>query len=153
MLLHPASPETSTLRKTIRFAAWRGIGLHLQVDQSVPGLVVGLHPAQTEQGCRCMHRQACCKIGCVGVQGHREGCMCVICKQARRTGKPWAGMGANGAASQAVWLPQQHPSAKHAMKAPVLRFGKQAYVTATPQLLGGPLRSHVRTWISSACKL
>ena len=27
-----------------------------------------------------------------GLQVHREGCMCIICKQARRAGKPWGGM-------------------------------------------------------------
>lgn len=77
------------------------------------------------------------------LQGHREGCMCVICKQARRTGKPWSGMGAGGAeaGSQALWSPRsgRHP----ASKAPLLRFGKQAFVRATPQLAGGPLRAHV----------
>lgn len=74
--------------------------------------------------------------------------MCVICKQARRTGKPWSGMGTGGpesGPSQALWIPSQSLSGKHPMsKGPQLRFSKQAYVRATPQLPGGPLRAHVR---------
>ena len=73
--------------------------------------------------------------------------MCVICKQARRTGKPWSGMGAGGDAgpsSQSLWIPGQHAGSKQSgSKAPLLRFNKQAFVRATPQLPGGPLRAHV----------
>ena len=70
--------------------------------------------------------------------------MCVICKQARRTGKSWAGMGAGGeAANQALWIPQANGGKHQVSKGPLLRFSKQAFVRATPQLPGGPLQSHV----------
>ncbi|KAK9827616.1 hypothetical protein WJX81_006673 [Elliptochloris bilobata] len=68
-----------------------------------------------------------------GKPGHREGCLCVICKQARRTGRLWAGMGTGG---PAVWAPSGG-----ARGSPQQRVGKRAYVRACPQLLGGPLRT------------
>ena len=64
------------------------------------------------------------------MQGHREGCMCVICKQARRSGRQWGGM------TDACWLPAAAlPGARKEGPAP--RCGKRAYVRAVAQRPGG----------------
>ena len=64
------------------------------------------------------------------MQGHREGCMCVICKQARRSGRQWGGM------TDACWLPAAAlPGARKEGPAP--RCGKRAYVRAVAQHPGG----------------
>jgi hypothetical protein len=81
-------------------------------------------------------------------QGHREGCLCVICKQARRSGRLWAGMGAGGGA---VWA----PTGGGRRGGPQLRVGKRAFVRACPQVLGGPLQGPVR-WpraVGALCSL
>ena len=83
------------------------------------------------------------------MQGHREGCLCVICKQARRTGKPWAGM-EGGAELAARWVPPPPPTAVLAPRvasnntAPLLRCGKRAYLRATPHIVAGARRHSVR---------
>ena len=73
--------------------------------------------------------------------------MCVICKQSRKTGKGWAGMTGPQAveAAPAVWLPPL-TSKGTARKEPErpLRYGKAAYVTATPFVAGGPRACDVR---------
>ena len=72
------------------------------------------------------------------MQGHREGCMCVICKQARRSGRQWGGM------TDACWLPSTAlPGARR--EGPPLRCGKRAFVRAVAQRPGGTCRSEVRT--------
>ena len=69
--------------------------------------------------------------------------MCVICKQARKTGRAWAGMGAGAQApAPAVWVPA-HSSKAASRKAQQPRFGKGAYVRAVPQIAGGPFVSQV----------
>ena len=72
--------------------------------------------------------------------------MCVICKQARKTGRAWAGMtGAPPPMAQAVWLPPLTSKGTARTKpAPVLRYGKGAYVTATAFVAGGPCVTDVR---------
>ena len=73
----------------------------------------------------------------VCLQGHREGCMCVICKQARRSGRQWGGM------TDAGWLPSTAlPGARR--EGPPLRCGKRAFVRAVAQRPGGTCRSEVR---------
>lgn len=67
--------------------------------------------------------------------------MCVICKQARRTGKPWAGM--PGAAAQ-IWLPGLEPPVKAKGPGPPPRWGKRAFVRACPQVTNGPINLPVR---------
>ena len=74
---------------------------------------------------------------CMHAQGHREGCMCVICKQARRSGRPWAGMIGGDAAS--FWLPPGAAGPGKGAAGPPIRFGKRAYVRAVPQL---PMPAH-----------
>ncbi len=69
--------------------------------------------------------------------------MCVICKQARKTGRAWAGMGSGAQApTPAVWVPA-HSSKASARKTQAPRFGKGAYVRAVPQIAGGPFVSQV----------
>eukprot|EP00891_Asterochloris_glomerata_P002152 jgi/Astpho2/2152/fgenesh1_pg.00040_%23_10_t len=74
-------------------------------------------------------------------QVHREGCMCIICKQARRAGKPWGGMvEADGLA----WQPPPPGAAtgKAAGGRMVLpRYGKRAFLYCTPHAVAG-LRRH-----------
>ena len=71
------------------------------------------------------------------MQGHREGCMCVICKQARRSGRQWGGM------TDACWLPAAAlPGARKEGPAP--RCGKRAYVRAVAQRPGGTSCTEVR---------
>jgi hypothetical protein len=54
--------------------------------------------------------------------------MCVICKQARRSGRAWSGM-------EGCWLPTGvGPPGRDA--GPPLRCGKRAFVRAVPQLVG-----------------
>lgn len=56
--------------------------------------------------------------------------MCVICKQARRSGRQWGGM------TDACWLPAAAlPGARKEGPAP--RCGKRAYVRAVAQRPGG----------------
>jgi hypothetical protein len=68
------------------------------------------------------------------VQGHRDGCMCVICKQARRSGRAWAGM----VPGDPYWSPAGSPHGPpgRATAGPPPRLGKRAYVRAVPQLAG-----------------
>ena len=69
--------------------------------------------------------------------------MCVICKQARKTGRAWAGMGSGAQMpAPAVWVPA-HSSKASSRKAQQPRFGKGAYVRAVPQIAGGPFVSQV----------
>ena len=72
------------------------------------------------------------------VQGHRESCMCVICKQARRTGRPWAGMTGEGAPPP--WVAPEHllPPTRKGDTPVEPRFGKRAFVRSTAQLVRGP---------------
>ena len=84
------------------------------------------------------------------LQGHRDSCMCVICKQSRRTGKPWAGM--LGGSSAPVWIPAPTsaaaagpPASGRKTTAPLPRFGKRAFVRCTPQLVRGAIRKQVQS--------
>ncbi|KAK9830484.1 hypothetical protein WJX72_011976 [[Myrmecia] bisecta] len=81
-------------------------------------------------------------------QVHRENCMCVICKQARRTGKAWAGMSGVGGEGQAnYWLPPHNSGAGQGGRAgrggAPMRFGKRAYLHALPQIVSGNRRHPV----------
>lgn len=60
--------------------------------------------------------------------------MCVICKQARRSGRAWAGM----VPGDPYWSPAGGPHGPpgRATAGPPLRLGKRAYVRAVPQLAG-----------------
>ena len=72
--------------------------------------------------------------------GHRNGCMCVICKQARKSGKVWAGMTdkKNRAVNDANATEGGDKSHGH-IDPKAIRYGKRAYVEAVPQVLGtGP---------------
>jgi len=61
--------------------------------------------------------------------------MCVICKQARRSGRGWGGM-------TDAWLPAAAvPGARK--EGPPLRCGKRAFVKAVAQQPGGARRSEV----------
>ena len=88
------------------------------------------------------------------VQAHREGCLCVICKQSRRSGRSWAGMAGSAGGRPAsvgkptLWLSSsggagnQPPmpiisAPRGAHLGPCMRFGKRAFVLATPHLLAG----------------
>lgn len=71
----------------------------------------------------------------VHVQAHRDGCMCIICKQARRVGKTWGGM--NGPPWQTPMLTQG------VQGRPTPRFGKRAFLHALPQLVCGALKHKV----------
>lgn len=62
--------------------------------------------------------------------------MCVICKQARRSGRQWGGM------TDACWLPAAAlPGARR--EGPPPRCGKRAFVRAVAQQPGGTRRSEV----------
>ena len=62
--------------------------------------------------------------------------MCVICKQARRSGRQWGGM------TDACWLPTAAlPGARR--EGPPPRCGKRAFVRAVAQRPGGTQRSEV----------
>lgn len=65
--------------------------------------------------------------------------MCVICKQARRSGRPWAGM----TGAEAFWLPPGAAPPRAGAAGPPIRFGKRAYVRAVPQLAAAPHRTPV----------
>ena len=74
--------------------------------------------------------------------------MCVICKQARRTGRPWAGMLGAGAAP--VWIPAPNLASANLSTQPrksataaTARYGKRAFVRCTAQLVRGPIRQQV----------
>ena len=67
----------------------------------------------------------------VRLSPHREGCLCVICKQMRRAGRPAEPIGAPSYAP--VFASQPKPPAKPAGH----RVGKRAYISATPHLVGG----------------
>lgn len=70
--------------------------------------------------------------------------MCVICKQARRTGKPWAGM--VGGPAMPVYMPTQTMAPQPRQPVAVnARFGKRAYVRCTGQFVRGPMRVQVPT--------
>ena len=78
------------------------------------------------------------------VQGHRDSCMCVICKQSRRTGKPWAGM--VGGPAMPVYIPASAVNAPSAHRQPIAataRYGKRAFVRCTGQLVRGAIRIQV----------
>ena len=70
--------------------------------------------------------------------------MCVICKQARRSGRQWGGM------TDACWLPAAAlPGARR--EGPPLRCGKRAFVRAVAQRPGGTCRSEVSASREHCC--
>lgn len=73
------------------------------------------------------------------VQAHRDGCMCIICKQARRVGRTWGGM--SGMAGGPRWQGPMLTAGRRGQ--PVPRFGKRAFLHALPHLVCGPLRHKV----------
>ncbi len=74
------------------------------------------------------------------LQAHRDGCMCIICKQARRVGKTWGGM--SGMPGGPKWQgPMITGGGRQGQ--PVPRFGKRAFLHALPHLVCGPLRHKV----------
>ena len=74
--------------------------------------------------------------------------MCVICKQARKTGKLWAGMtggapGSSGGGGTFASPPAQ-PSRRGPLPGgPPPRIGKRAFLHALPHLPAGPRRTPV----------
>ena len=82
------------------------------------------------------------------LQAHRDGCMCIICKQARRVGKTWGGM--SGMPGGPKW---QGPMITGAGRQgqPVPRFGKRAFLHALPHLVCGPLQHKVLFLPSASC--
>ncbi|DBA81836.1 TPA: hypothetical protein ACH3X1_007555 [Trebouxia sp. C0004] len=75
-----------------------------------------------------------------GKQAHRDGCMCIICKQARRVGKTWGGM--SGMPGGPKWQgPMITGGGRQGQ--PVPRFGKRAFLHALPHLVCGPLQHKV----------
>lgn len=80
----------------------------------------------------------------VSVQVHRDGCMCIICKQARRVGRTWGGM-SSAADGAGGWQPPAYTGSSSSRRHKVQRqrFGKRAYVFATYQLVSGPERHKV----------
>lgn len=82
-----------------------------------------------------------------GKSGHREGCMCVICKQARRSGKQWAGLGTGGAADGSGTGggggEGGGTSAGHRTEAGARwRAGKRAFLSALPQAITVGVKPH-----------
>ncbi len=74
------------------------------------------------------------------LQAHRAGCMCIICKQARRVGKTWGGM--SGMPGGPKWQgPMITGGGRQGQ--PVPRFGKRAFLHALPHLVCGPLQHKV----------
>lgn len=73
------------------------------------------------------------------LQGHRDSCMCVICKQARRTGKVWAGMDAR----PALTASNARLGAARLQAVSSARFGKRAFVRCTGQFIRGPCNKQV----------
>lgn len=74
------------------------------------------------------------------LQAHRDGCMCIICKQARRVGKTWGGM--SGMPGGPKWQgPMITGGGRQGQ--PVPRFGKRAFLHALPHLVCGPLQHKV----------
>ena len=82
---------------------------------------------------------AAAQQGAFVVQAHRDGCMCIICKQARRVGKTWGGM--TGMPPWQAPMLTQGPQAGRGNPQP--RFGKRAFLHALPQLVCGPLKHKV----------
>ena len=74
------------------------------------------------------------------LQAHRDGCMCIICKQARRVGKTWGGM--SGMPGGPKWQGPMIPGGGRQGQ-PVPRFGKRAFLHALPHLVCGPLQHKV----------
>lgn len=72
--------------------------------------------------------------------------MCVICKQARRSGRPWAGM----VPGDPYWTPGGAPETRSAAGPPP-RLGKRAFVRAVPQLAGNLRLRMVRTPLFCSC--
>lgn len=72
--------------------------------------------------------------------------MCIICKQARRVGKTWGGM--SGMPGGPSW---QQASVMGAGRQgnPLPRFGKRAFLNATPHLVCGPLQHQVPSHLLS----
>ena len=73
------------------------------------------------------------------LQAHRDGCMCIICKQARRVGRAWGGM--SGMAGAPKWQAPMLTAGRRGQ--PVPRFGKRAFLHALPHLVCGPLQHKV----------
>lgn len=84
------------------------------------------------------------RVGCLG---GREGCSCVICQQARRTGKAWVGMVgpfSRSPSSQSLSLRPGAPSAARRFGprggsggGAQPRVGKRAFLQALPHLPAG----------------
>ncbi|CAG9464975.1 unnamed protein product [Pedinophyceae sp. YPF-701] len=79
---------------------------------------------------------------------HKEGCLCIICKQARNSGKPWSGLGeeeerrAAEEAARAQAAQEEQDAVERGMrwlkdKGPRERYGKRAFVRATGMHVGG----------------
>lgn len=82
------------------------------------------------------------------LQAHRDGCMCIICKQARRVGKTWGGM--SGMPGGPKWQgPMITGGGRQGQ--PVPRFGKRAFLHALPHLVCGPLQHKVVYLPSASC--
>lgn len=73
------------------------------------------------------------------LQAHRDGCMCIICKQARRVGKTWGGM--SGIEGGPKWQAPMLTAGRRGQ--PVPRFGKRAFLHALPHLVCGPMQHKV----------
>lgn len=95
------------------------------------------------------------RSGLRGKPGHRTGCMCVICKQARRSGKVWAGMTGKtkeGAGADDGMLSAGGNIGQYASDPTAVRYGKRAYLDALPQVVGaGPKAIHLHEIPPSRC--
>ena len=78
----------------------------------------------------------------------REGCLCVICKQARKTGRAWAGMTADGTGARAPGFGQSGAfppplPGRRGSAGPPPRLGKRAFLHALAHMPAGPRRTSV----------
>ena len=80
------------------------------------------------------------RVYTVVLQAHRDGCMCIICKQARRVGRSWGGM--SGLPGGPNWNPTAMLGSGRPGQ-PLPRFGKRAFLHATPHLVCGALQHKV----------